>query len=296
MAKVDRELRQFCQPSWNTSLPSGWHLPCMVDFVLKHFRAARGSTLKRGLMDGTISVELSGAAGFQSSADVQNWQPTLVDPAVGVLGLVSGLSVKRIEDTDALVITKTVSGFSPAIVAGLSGLVRAAAAGRLGRLKFLVFDFAHDGFPLAVAADGFDSLLAELSNLILAMPVVTVAAARANLAGADLEFALACNMIASEASRRFSFAADVTVSVAAYGVLAQKIGFVRAERLMEKGDIVDAAQMQALYLVKETVEEADDFTAFEAFLAKTARRHNACYGIYRAQRMAIRPPYEALRA
>lgn len=246
-------------------------------------------------MDGNIGAVLSGASSFEASPDTQ-WTSAAADPAVQVLGLVSGLSVSRDEFHEALIVSKTVSGFSPAVVAGLSGLVRAAAAGRLGRLKFLVFDLCHDGFPLSVAADGFHTLLSELSSLILAQPVVTIAAVRANLAGADLEFALACNMMPSEASRRFSFAADPAVSVGTYGVLAQKIGFVRAERLMEKGEIISADEMQALYLVKETVEETGDFAAFDGFLAKTSRRHNAAYGIYRAQRMAIRTPYEALRA
>lgn len=247
-------------------------------------------------MDGTSSAALQGAVGVGGSADSQPWQPVLVDPAVHVLGLVPGLSLKRIDDLDTLVIEKTTPGFAPATVAGLSGLVRAAAAGRLGRLKFLVFDFAHEGFPLSLGAEGFDVLLGELCNLILAVPVITVASARANLAGADLEFALACNIMVSEAERRFSFAADVAVSVAAYGLLAQKVGFVRAERLMEKGEIVGAAEMLDLYLVKDVVDEAEDFSGVEAFLRKSARRHNASYGIYRAQRMAIRLPYEAFRA
>lgn len=213
-----------------------------------------------------------------------------------ILAVVPGLSVHRIEDLETLVVSKTVPGFSPAVVAGLSTLVRAAGAGLLGRLKFLVFDFAHEGFPLSLGAEGFEALVCDLSNLILAAPVVTVVSARANLAGADLEFALACNIMIGEAGRRFSFAGDVTVSVGTYGLLAQKIGFVRAERLMEKGDIVGAAEMCELYLMKETLEETGDLTAVEGYLRKTARRHNASYGIYRAQRMAIRPPHEALRA
>jgi enoyl-CoA hydratase/carnithine racemase len=213
-----------------------------------------------------------------------------------LLAIVPGLSVHRIDDIEALVISKSVPGFSPAVVAGLSSLVRAAGAGRLGRLKFLVFDFAHEGFPLSLGAEGFEALVLDLSNLILSAPVVTVISARANLAGADLEFALACNIMVGETGRRFSFAADVTVSIGAYGLLAQKIGFVKAERLMEKGDIIGSAEMCELYLMKEAVEETGDLAAIEGFVRKTARRHNACYGIYRAQRMAIRPPHEALRA
>lgn len=243
-------------------------------------------------MDGVQGAAFQGA-GF-GGVDGTEWRPSVIDPARTILAAAPGLCVERIEDVETLVVTKTVPGFSPAVVAGLTALVRAAAQGRLGRLKFLVFDFAHEGFPLSLGAEGFEALVAETSNLILAAPVITVAAARSNMAGADLEFALACSMIVGETARRFSFAADPTVSVGAYGLLAQKIGFVRAERLMEKGDIIGAAEMEALFLLKETLEDAPG--AIEAFVRKTARRHNACCGIYRAQRIALKPTHDGMRA
>jgi enoyl-CoA hydratase/carnithine racemase len=203
-----------------------------------------------------------------------------------------GLNVSRDDELQALVITKTLSGFSVGIIADLRGIVRDVAAGRFGPLKFLAFDFAHEGFPFATAADGFNDLVDDLSNLILAAPVISVACARADMAGADLEFALACSMFVGEQGRRFSFAADATVSLSFYGLLAMKIGFVQAERLMDGTDIVDADRLHDLLLMKE-VGGAD---VLDQVLGKTARRHNSCYGIYRAQRISTQAVHRNLRA
>lgn len=246
-------------------------------------------------MDGTQSGMFQSAVSDQACLKTA-WQPAIVDPAKTLISAIDGLSARRIDAVDALVITKTNPGFDRPTVDGLRALVAEAAAGRLGVLKFLVFDFAHDGFPLSIAVDGFTTLVAEIETLILAAPVVSIACGRANLAGADLEFALACSMTIAEADKRFSFAADIAVSVGTYGLLAQKIGFVRAERLMETGEIVGAARMDELMLLKEVLEVGCGDEGLDAFVSKMARRYNASYGIYRAQRMAMRPVHDGLRA
>jgi enoyl-CoA hydratase/carnithine racemase len=143
--------------------------------------------------------------------------------------------------------------------------------------------------------DGFVDLLVELESLILARPTVSVAFARADLAGADLEFALGCSMMVAASQRRFSFAADPLISVGAYALLAQKIGFVLAERLMERGEIMDAQALYDLCLIKELAAD-DGEEAIDAFLAGAQRKHNACYGIYRAQRIATGSAHATLRA
>ena len=202
-----------------------------------------------------------------------------------------GLSLGRQDDQQALTVTKTLPGFSDAIISDLRQVVRDVAAGRFGPLKFLAFDFAHAGFPFAMAGEGFNDLVDELCNLILAAPVISIACARADMAGADLEFALACSMFVGERGRRFSFAADPSVSLGTYGFLAMKLGFVQAERLMD-GDIVDADRLHALLLLKE-VGGAD---VLSQVIGKTSRRHNACYGIYRAQRISAEAVHQNLRA
>jgi enoyl-CoA hydratase/carnithine racemase len=164
--------------------------------------------------------------------------------------------------------------------------VRDAAAGRLGQLKFIAFDFAHPGDEEAMAGKGFDALVTDLADLILHAPVVSVGYARGSLSGADLELALACSMLVGEECARFSFAADPVSSVRTYGFLARKIGFVRAERLMERGEVLDAAQMRDLFLLKDVVKGGAGLAGLDQFLRHTLRRHNSAYGIYRAQRIA----------
>ena len=193
------------------------------------------------------------------------------------------LTVQRLEDLDTVILTKTMTGFDAACIAELRERIRDAAAGRLGRLKFLVMDFAHNGHAGPANSDEFDALITEAANLILSAPIVLIANARGPMAGADIEFALACSMLVGEEGAQFSFAEDPIVSVETYGFLAQKLGFVRAERLMESGEILTAHQMQELLLLKDVI---DDSEGLRGFLAKTARRHNSCYGIYRAHRMA----------
>lgn len=200
--------------------------------------------------------------------------------------LPEGLAIQRFDDLDTVVITKSVAGFDSDCIVHLRETLRDAAAGQLGRLKFLVLDFAHTGHAGPVSGDDFDALVTEAANLILRAPVVLVANARGPMSGVDLEFALACSMLIGEAGAQFSFAEDPIVSMETYGFLAQKLGFVRAERLMETGEILTAQQMHELLLLKDVVEDGAGIEGLRAFLSKTARRHNSCYGIYRAHRMA----------
>jgi enoyl-CoA hydratase/carnithine racemase len=197
-----------------------------------------------------------------------------------------GLVERRLTALETLVITKPAAGFSPACIESLRRIVKDVTAGRYGQLKFLVLDFAHAGANESVGASGFGALVHEVANLILWAPVVSIACVRADLIGADLELALACSMIVSEADRRFSFAADPVAALATYGFLSQKIGFVRAERLMERGEVIDSSQMHDLMLVKLVLESGAGLAGLEQFLVRTGKRYNACYGIYRAQRIA----------
>jgi len=196
----------------------------------------------------------------------------------------------RLEDYDTLVITKTRAGFDAVAVEEARRLLREAAGGKLGRLKYLVFEFAHGGEAMVVKDEGFNVLVDELSNLILSAPVISVAYARGVMAGADLEFALACSMLVADPAATFSLEGDPVISIGAYGLLAMKIGFVRAERLMEDGGVLDAVQMHDLLLVKGILDEG-----LEGFLRQASRRHNSQYGIYRAQRINTRSVHASLR-
>lgn len=221
---------------------------------------------------------------------------SLVEPIEHSPAHLDGLIEHRFDELETIVLSKTDPGFSPDVIARLTEVVRAAAAGQLGRLKFLVFDFDHVGEAGVSGSAAFEALVGEAANLILQAPVVLIANARGHMGGDDLEFALACSMLIGEADARFSFAADPIVSLGVYGFLVHKIGFVRAERLMEGAEILTAQQMQDLLLLKDIAEPASGLEGVRKFLMRTSRRHNSCYGIYRAHRMASYAGRGELRA
>lgn len=205
------------------------------------------------------------------------------------------LAWRRLAHLETLVITKTVAGFEGPCVQALTKLILDARSGRLGPLKFLVMDFAHPGSADAAGAEGFSTLVSNAADLILQAPIVSIAYARAHMTGADLEFALGCSMLIGERGAKYSFAADPLSALGIYGFLAQKIGFVRAERLMEGGEILDADGMRDLLILKDVIEAGEGSDGLERFLRTHARRHNSCYGIYRAQRIASPSIYKNLR-
>jgi hypothetical protein len=201
-----------------------------------------------------------------------------------------GLIEHTIPALQTLVVTKLVAGLDDDCVESLGRIVEEVASGRRGPLKFLVLDFAHHMERDSEAGADFSRLVQAVANLILRAPVISIACIRAHMAGADLELALACNTMIAEAGRRFSFAADPAQSLGIYAFLAQKIGFVRAERMIESSVEISAEQMLDLLLVKATLAPGAGFSAIEQHLARAVRRHNAAYAIHRAQRIA-RPAF-----
>ncbi|MEI9965036.1 MAG: hypothetical protein WDM92_10300 [Caulobacteraceae bacterium] len=124
-----------------------------------------------------------------------------------------------------------------------------------------------------------------MANLVLRAPIVSVACARAYMSGADLELALGCSMVIAERGAKFDFDADPVASLGIYASLSRKIGFVRAERLMEEGRLLEADEMKDLLLIKDAADAGEGPRFLEAYLKRNVRRHNSCYSIYRAQRI-----------
>lgn len=216
----------------------------------------------------------------------------VLDAAADILAGAPSLQLGRLQDCQALVVSKTGPGLDAETIAALRGVIGAAAAARLGRPKYLVLDFAApSGGSADAAPEGFDELTGELGNLVLKAPVVPVALVRAPIGGADLELALTCSMVLAETTAVFDFDADPLQALGLYGLLAHKIGFVRAERLMERGHGVSAAEMKDLLLVKELAPAGEGGAVLEAFLQRHMRRHNSFHSIYRAQRI-VAPPRE----
>lgn len=199
------------------------------------------------------------------------------------------LQISRLSGLDTLLASKLSPGFDRGCVDNLKSLLSWVSDGRLPGLKYLVFDFAHQSEQVSGAAEGFDELASANARLILEAPVISIAWARSYLAGADLDFALSCSMMVADRSARFSFDADLVNSVGVYGALAQKIGFVKAERLMERGETLGAEQMLELGLVKHILEKEEGIGGAESYVRQCGRRYNASYSMFRAQRISVPP-------
>ena len=199
----------------------------------------------------------------------------------------SSLSKLWLKPISALIVTKSQPGFDRATIDDLAALLAAIGRGELSDLKFLVFDFAHGNAEAPPAGDGFEELVAANAELILDTPVITLAWARSLMIGADLDFALHCSMIVAQSDARFSFAGDPFSLFGLYAALGRKIGFMKAERLIENNEVLNANEMIELLIVKDVVEPAPGSAGVEAYLAQFGRRYNASHAIFRAQRLAM---------
>ena len=198
------------------------------------------------------------------------------------------LKIDRYGDADLIVASRPRGNLTAAVVNQLTCLVRDVRQGRERDCKFLVFDL-DEGTGAAEepgAPAGLDDMLGEVSDLIVEVPVVTVAWARGRVAGPDLELAFACSVIAGEPRTRFHFDLDLVSSLRTYSALAHKVGFVRAERMMESGAELDVGQMNDLMLLT-AVPLSQGASGIRDFARARSRRHNAACGIYRAQRLTM---------
>lgn len=198
------------------------------------------------------------------------------------------LRIDRYGDTDLIVASRPSGDLTSTAVSQLTALVRDVRQGRERGCKFLVFDLGETAGAAAqpTAPAGLDEMLGEVSDLIVEVPVVTVAWTRGRVAGPDLELAFACSVIAGEPRTRFHFDLDLVSSLRTYSALAHKVGFVRAERMMESGAELDLAQMNDLMLLT-TVPSSQGASGIRDFARARSRRHNAACGIYRAQRLTM---------
>jgi enoyl-CoA hydratase/carnithine racemase len=198
------------------------------------------------------------------------------------------LFLSRLTNINTVVIRKISPRFPESCVRTLERTFDELEAGRLGELKFVVFDFAHAGDPAEPSGSGFERLMDRLIDLVVASPVITVAWTRGKMRDADLEFALRCSALLADPAAKFSFDCAPERIGSLYAVLTRRLGLVRAERLLESGDTLDAAAMRDLCLVKDLVDTHDGLAAIKTYLMCYARRYNGNLAILRAQRMAER--------
>ena len=195
---------------------------------------------------------------------------------------------------DFIVLSKDQPGFTPQQIAQFRQAIDAAAEGAFGEIRYLILDLASDT-PAAAADDpDFLELAGAVETLVRWTTIIPVACVRGQAAGADLELALAANILVSDTNARFSFAVEPTSALGLYGSLARKLGFVSAERLMDQAKTLTAEQMAELFLVKEVLDLGQDMDPLWSFLERIGRRHNSSYAIYRAQCMAAPSIYKGL--
>lgn len=202
------------------------------------------------------------------------------------------VTIRKLPELDSVIVSKKAAGFRQEDIDAFSDALEDASD---EEPKFLVFDFAHRSAAAAkqFTADGVAELVHAGANLIAHSSVVAIAWARGEMAGADLEFALSCSMIAAESRARFA----LSPYGSAYAFLARKIGVARAEQAILSGDVLDASAMRDMLLVRhvEETREGGD-AAIEDFVGGNLRRHNALAYMYRAQRLVMPVPYELVRA
>jgi enoyl-CoA hydratase/carnithine racemase len=201
----------------------------------------------------------------------------------------TGIRMSWLRLREALVISKASPGFDRAAVDQLSGLLREIAAGGHPKLKFLVFDFAFDGFDQGIAPEGFADMIDANAELIVDTPVITIAWTRALLGGLDFDFAMNCSAIVAETGARFSFAGEPFELFGLYAALGRRIGFAKTERLIESERTLSAEEARDLMLVKDVVAPQAGVAGIASYLAQFERRYNASHAIFRAQRMAEPP-------
>lgn len=221
-------------------------------------------------------------------------ESAIVLPLNGALSRSSGVAEHGAEDAEVLVLSKPHRGFSRQELARFSETVEAAVEGRFPKARYLVLDFHAPAPDSGCVSPEFNRLAAHVETLVTRSPLIAAACVRGRIGGADLELALACNIVVADAKAEFSFASEQG-SLGLYGSLATKLGYVYAERLMEQGVTLTAEQMKDRLLVKEVLELSDGLEPLWRFLERTSRRHNASWAIFRAQRMATPAIYGHLQ-
>lgn len=190
---------------------------------------------------------------------------------------------------DALVVAKSRPGFDRDSVETITGLLAEIEARRTPDLKFLIFDFGQGGVQETHAAEGYEHMIAANAELIVDTPVITLAWVRGLVSGLDFDFAMSCSAIVAESAARFSLAGEPFDLFGLYAAIGRRIGFGKAERLIERDVTLSAEEARDLMIVRDVVAPHPGLEGVLAYLTQFGRRYNSSHAIYRAQRIAEPP-------
>jgi DSF synthase len=128
-------------------------------------------------------------------------------------------------------------------------------------------------------------------------PVVTIALVQGDALGGGFEAALSCNVIIAERGAKFGLPEvlfNLFPGMGAYSFLSRKLGAARAEELIMSGRTYGSEEMHAMGLVHRVVEPGQGEDAVRGYIERSARRHRAHCGIYRAGQAVNPLPFEEL--
>lgn len=203
-------------------------------------------------------------------------------------------AIESVFAAGALRIHKRSAGFDDRDVAAAIDIVeRAEGWVDDGSLKYLVLDFDHASRPVQgphprsapIKGASFAVLLHAYANLVVRVPVISVAVARTRIAGSDLEMALSSNVIFAEEDASFVLPRRGHGDGNVFSFLDSKLGPKFGPGAFDGGVTLTAHQMRELRLVRDVFPVGEVTPGVDKWMAQTVRRHNAAYLVYRAQRV-----------
>ncbi len=203
-------------------------------------------------------------------------------------------AIESVFEAGALRIHKSSAGFDDRdVAAAIDVIERAENWIDDGSLKYLVLDFGHASRSMQgahprsvpVRSANFAVLLHAHANLVLRVPVISVAIARTRIAGADLEMALSSNVIFAEEEASFVLPRRGDGDGRVFSFLDSKLGPKFGPGTFDGGVTLTAHEMRELRLVRDVYPSGEAGPGVDKWMAQSIRRHNAAYLVYRAQRV-----------
>ena len=121
----------------------------------------------------------------------------------------------------------------------------------------------------------------------LGLPMVTIGLVQGQALGGGFEALLSFNVIIAERSAKFGLpeiAFGLFPGMGAHALLARRLGFARAERMILSGKTHTAEEMYELGLVHQVVDDGEGEQAVHDYIAQNSRRHAGNHAVFKASR------------
>ena len=121
----------------------------------------------------------------------------------------------------------------------------------------------------------------------LGLPVVTIGLVQGQALGGGFEALLSFNVIIAERSSKFGLpeiAFGLFPGMGAHSLLARRIGFAKAEKMILSNRTYSAEEMYDLGLVHQLVEDGEGEEAVAQYIRVNCRRHAGNMAVFKASR------------